>query len=241
LNAFWVIAGFSLLAALAILGVRVAALEQDEEESPGKWWAEAVKGFVAIRTDRVIFVMTAFFIAVEMVYLPSEVVILPTFFEASENPWGMGIVISAMATGGIVGAYLFDPLSARFSQRAILVGASVTASLSLFGLAFFPPVWVMVVSGFLAGMAWGPMAPLLNTLVQTRLPSSIQGRVFGAQMALFSAGPPLGMAVAGGLVDAYGVFLVYPALVGLVLLLAIGLSGNPAMRDLGRAKTSVLS
>jgi MFS family permease len=93
----------------------------------------------------------------------------------------------------------------------------------------------MVITGFLAGMAWGPMGPLLNTLVQTRLPASVHGRVFGAQMALFSAGPPLGMVVAGALVDGFGVFVVYPALVGLVLALAIGLSLHPALRDLGRA------
>ncbi|MEY2900454.1 MAG: hypothetical protein RL247_620 [Actinomycetota bacterium] len=235
LNAFWVIAVCSLLAALAIFGVRVAAVEPEDAESPGEWWTEALRGFTSIRADRVLLVITAFFIVVEMVYMPSEVVILPTFFEASENPWGMGIVISAMATGGIIGSYLFDPLSARFSLRAILTGASVSASVALFGLAFFPPVWVMVITGFLAGMAWGPMGPLLNTLVQTRLPASVHGRVFGAQMALFSAGPPLGMVVAGGLVDGFGVFVVYPALVGLVLALAIGLSLHPALRDLGRA------
>lgn len=235
LNAFWVIAVCSLSAASAIFGVRVAGVEPEDAESPGEWWAEALKGFTSIRADRVLLVITAFFIVVEMVYMPSEVVILPTFFEASENPWGMGFVISAMATGGIIGSYLFDPLSARFSLRAILTGASISASVALFGLAFFPPVWVMVITGFLAGMAWGPMGPLLNTLVQTRLPSSVHGRVFGAQMALFSAGPPLGMVVAGGLVDGFGVFVVYPALVGLVLVLAIGLSGHPALRDIGRA------
>jgi hypothetical protein len=31
---------------------------------------------------------------------------------------------------------------------------------------------------------------------------------------------------------------VYPALVGLVLVLAIGLSGHPAMRELGRAASA---
>jgi DHA3 family macrolide efflux protein-like MFS transporter len=238
INAFWVIALLSMMAAAAIAGVRVSPAKAEEAETPGEWWAEAIKGFTSLRADRVLLVITAFFIAVEMVYMPSEVVILPTFFEASDNPWGMGIVISAMATGGIIGSYLFDPLSRRFSLRAIMAGASVFASMALFGLAFFPPVWVMVGAGFVAGMAWGPMGPLLNTVVQTRLPSSVHGRVFGAQMALFSAGPPLGMVLAGGLVDGFGVFVVYPALVGLVLVLAIGLSGHPAMRELGRAASA---
>lgn len=236
LQTFWVIAGMSLGAALAILVLRGLPTDVEvDEELGGSGWSEAVKGFRALRRDRALWVLTLFFIAVEMVYLPSEVVILPTYFESVDNPLGMGLVISAMATGGIAGSYTFDWLSRRLSYRAIVSTCAIAASLSLFGLAFFPPFVLMVIAGFAAGASWGPMGPLINTLIQTRLPESLHGRAFGAQVALTSAGPPLGMIVAGGLVERFGVFVMYPTLVALVLALAISVSMLSVLNSLGRA------
>jgi len=234
-NTFWVIGALSLVAAVLvrILGALPKGSGPDDP-LPGQWWADALAGFQAIRKDRAILVLTAFFVAVELVYMPSEVVILPAYFQASGNPLGMGLVISAMAVGGILGAYAFDPLSRVLSNRQILIIAVMASTTALFGLAFFPPVWLMMASGFLAGAFWGPMGPLINTLVQTRFPEKVQGRVFGAQMAVFSAGPPLGMVVAGGLVDQWGVMVVYPVLVIVLWVLALVVSFFPVFKALDR-------
>jgi len=239
-STFWVIGIMSLGAAgfIRFLGALPPGGSGDEP-GPGQWWSDALAGFSAIGKDRAILVLTAFFVAVELVYLPSEVVILPAYFQASGNPLGMGLVISAMAVGGILGAYAFDPLSKRLSNRQILIIAMLASTTALFGLAFFPPVPLMMVAGFLAGMCWGPMGPLINTLVQTRFPERVQGRVFGAQMAVFSAGPPLGMIFAGGLVDQWGVAVIYPALVLTLWTLAIVVSFFPVFRALNTPSVGV--
>jgi MFS family permease len=232
-NTFWVIAVLALLAALAItvLG-QLPASSLPDDPPPAQWWRDAVAGFKAIRADRAILVLTVFFVVVELVYMPSEVVILPAYFLEQDNPLGMGLVISAMAIGGIVGAYLFDPLSKKLTNHQIVTLCLVASTVALFGLAFFPPVPVMLVSGFFVGLFWGPMGPLINTLVQTRFPGHIQGRVFGAQMAIFSAGPPLGMVFAGALVDQWGVVTVYPVLITVLFVLAVSVSVVPALRSL---------
>jgi DHA3 family macrolide efflux protein-like MFS transporter len=236
INTFWVIAVFALLAALSItiLGALPASALPDDPP-PSQWWRDAIAGFSAIRADKAILVLTAFFVVVELVYMPSEVVILPAYFLEQNNPLGMGLVISAMAVGGIIGAYLYDPLSKRLSNQQILITAMVASTVALFGLAFFPPVPIMLAAGFLVGIFWGPMGPLINTLVQTRFPGHVQGRVFGAQMAIFSAGPPLGMVFAGGLVDQWGVFIVYPVLVTVLFVLAVTISFAPVLRSLNSA------
>lgn len=232
-NTFWVIALMSLLASLSItvLGV-IPRTSHPDDPPPAVWWRDAAAGFVAITKDRAILVLTLFFLVVEMVYLPSEVVILPAYFQEVDNPLGMGLVISAMAAGGIIGAYAYDPMSLRFTTRQILTAAMIASSTALFGLAFFPPVWLMMGAGFFAGMFWGPMGPLINTLVQTRFPDRVQGRVFGAQMAAFSAGPPLGMFLAGPLVDTWGVATIYPALVIVLWVLAVVVSFAPVLASL---------
>lgn len=238
-STFWVIALMSLLAALAVTILGVVPRDGHVDDTPpAAWWRDAIAGFVAIAKDRAIVVLTVFFLLVEMVYLPSEVVILPAYFQDVGNPLGMGLIISAMAVGGIIGAYLYDPLSLRFSTRQILTAAMVASSTALFGLAFFPPVPVMMVAGFFAGLFWGPMGPLINTLVQTRFPASVQGRVFGAQMAAFSAGPPLGMFFAGPLVDTWGTTVIYPALVMVLWVLALAVSFAPVLSSLNARQST---
>jgi hypothetical protein len=82
------------------------------------------------------------------------------------------------------------------------------------------------------------MGPLLNTLVQTRCRPSVQGRVFGAQMALFATGPPLGMVLVGGMVEGLGVFLVYPIIVSAVFATALILVMVPQLAGVDRALPS---
>ena len=215
------------VASIAVWVIPSAAtkVQDDGLEEPGAWWRDAIEGFRVIRADTALLVITAFIVFVDFVYMPTEVVILPTYFQSIDNPWGFGVVISAMALGGVIGAYSYAPLAARFKLRTIVLASAISSSALLFGLAFFPPVWVMALFGFAVGMSWGPMGPLLNTLVQTRCRPAVQGRVFGAQMALFASGPPLGMVVVGGLVEGFGVVLVYPFIVAAVFLFALVLLG----------------
>lgn len=211
------------IAGLAVLMIPSATTTAHDDglDEPGDWWRDAIEGFRVIRADTALLVITAFIVFVDFVYMPTEVVILPTYFQSIDNPWGFGVVISAMALGGVIGAYSYAPLAARFTLRTIVLTSSIASSALLFGLAFFPPVWVMALFGLAVGMSWGPMGPLLNTLVQTRCRPSVQGRVFGAQMALFASGPPLGMVVVGGLVEGFGVALVYPVIVAAVFVFAL--------------------
>ncbi|CAB4562738.1 unannotated protein [freshwater metagenome] len=235
---FAVITVFFGVAVIAVWVIPSAAtmVPGDGPDQPGAWWRDAIEGFRVIRADTTLLVVTAFIVFVDFVYKPTEVVILPTYFQSIDNPWGFGVVISAMALGGVIGAYSYARLAARFALRTIVLTCAIAASTLLFGLAFFPPVWVMGIFGFAVGMCWGPMGPLLNTLVQTHCRPSVQGRVFGAQMALFASGPPLGMVIVGGLVEGFGVAVVYPLVVAAVFLFALALLGVRQLAGIDRPR-----
>lgn len=235
---FAVITVFFGVAVIAVWVIPSAAtmVPGDGPDQPGAWWRDAIEGFRVIRADTALLVVTAFIVFVDFVYKPTEVVILPTYFQSIDNPWGFGVVISAMALGGVIGAYSYARLAARFALRTIVLTCAIAASTLLFGLAFFPPVWVMGIFGFAVGMCWGPMGPLLNTLVQTHCRPSVQGRVFGAQMALFASGPPLGMVIVGGLVEGFGVAVVYPLVVAAVFLFALALLGVRQLAGIDRPR-----
>lgn len=82
------------------------------------------------------------------------------------------------------------------------------------------------------GMIWGPFNPLWNTLIQTRVPTEMQGRVYGVQMSALYAAPPIGQIVVGLAVERFGLqqtFVVLASLFVVVALLTISLM---SLRDL---------
>jgi MFS family permease len=92
----------------------------------------------------------------------------------------------------------------------------------------------MVAAGFAIGLAWGPMQPLMNTIVQRRVEPDAQGRVYGIQTSLFYALPPVFMLGTGLVAERVGVL---PVLLGLwVLMLIVGgcvllVKGTRAIND----------
>jgi MFS family permease len=90
----------------------------------------------------------------------------------------------------------------------------------------------MFTFGALIGVSWGPLGPLLNTVIQRKIPANIRGRVFSLEMTVWTAGPMMSMTLTGLAVDAWGVRWVYPCLAGAVMLAAILISTNKNILDL---------
>jgi MFS family permease len=111
--------------------------------------------------------------------------------------------------------------------RLILLGSA----LSIIPMAFLPPLSVLMLSGFLLGLSWGPYNPLISTLVQQRVPAHLHGRVFGVQTAVFYAAPPLGMVLAGLSVESYGIKATYAVLAGVLSITSILVLLTKALRS----------
>jgi DHA3 family macrolide efflux protein-like MFS transporter len=99
-------------------------------------------------------------------------------------------------------------------------------------MVILPPTWLFVVLGFFAGLSWGPFNPLWNSIVQKRVQPELQGRVYGLQMSLLYAAPPLGQLIVGASVDHFGLqptFVVVMAVFGLV---GFTFAATPILRKL---------
>lgn len=236
ISTFWIAFAFFIIAALCVLVMKVPdAGQQAREEKLARgevehFWTEAFKGISLLWRDKPLRVLTIAVMVLAAVYLPTESIVLPVYFEAQNFPAGLGIVITALAGGSMVGAFGYGWLSRRMSRyamgRAVLIGTMV----SIVPLALLLPLPVMIIAGFVLGLSWGPMQPLLNTVVQRRVEPDAQGRVFGAQMALFYAGPPLAMLLVGAGVGAYGVEITYLVIAGLLVLSCLIVLFLPSIR-----------
>lgn len=220
----WVPGVLFIIAALCILAMRVSDAGQvarEEGLERGTGFAELTRGFVALWTDKALRVLTIAIMVLAGVYLPTESVILPVHFQSLNQPEGMGVVIGALAGGGVLGAFAYGPLSRRLTNHQIITVALVGTALGVIPMAFLPELWILAVFGFVLGLSWGPMQPLLNTLVQVRIPAYEQGRVFSVQLTAFYVFPPLAMLVTGAASEEWGVRAVYPVIAGLLILTGV--------------------
>jgi predicted MFS family arabinose efflux permease len=174
--------------------------------------AELGRGFTALCQDRPLRVLAIAVLVIAAIYMPTEAVVLPAYFNALGDPTGLGIVIAAISGGAMIGASGYGWILARVRPSVLVRNILIGTTLSVLPMTLLPPLPVLAAFGFLLGLVWGPFNPLFSTLVQRRIRPEEQGRVYGVQLAGLYAAPPIGMVIAGISVDALGVAVTYLAL-----------------------------
>jgi MFS family permease len=243
IGTFWATSAAFVLAIVAVAGIRVqeagaiARHEAGEDHEP--FWGSLLRGARVLWADRPMRVLTLAICVLALVYMPTEAVLMPVHFQAIDQPAGYGLTMTMLAAGGMVGAFSYGWLARRLTRHQIAMLVMVVTTIGIIPMAFLPPLPVFVAAGFLLGLGWGPMNPLMNTLVQTRVPPHVQGRVYGVQTALFYAAPPIGLLVAGIAVDAVGVQVVYAVIGGVLAVSALLVAALPSLRGLDDATSAV--
>ena len=227
-NSFWVAGGLFIFAALAIVFLRVGNLGKDARdlaEELGEKTNRSIRvGFQILWNDKLLRTLTLSILIIAAVYLPTETVVLSTYFEDLGQPASLGIVISALAAGYAVGSFGYGWVSARLKRKNLVRTTFIGVAMSIVPMAFLPPLPILAVAGFFLGLFWGPFNPLVSSLIQQRVPADQQGRVFGVQTAVFYAAPPLGMVLAGLSVESFGVsttYIVLAAILSVTAMLAL--------------------
>lgn len=233
INTFYVVGGFSVLAAVFSQLIRVS--EKREEHDPadaGNIFVFASQGFRALVKTPAVFMVMGGFAILALIYIPIEVVLLPAHFNELKDPESLGLIISTMAAFSVIGALGFERLHKYISYANLLRMGILGVGISIFPMSALPPIWVMLVFGAVLGFVWGPLAPMLNTVIQERVSPNMRGRVFSLEMTIWTAGPMISMPLVGALVDAWGVQPIYVLLAILVLSAGIFISTRRQIHEL---------
>lgn len=239
IGSFWIPGVLFLVASIAVLSLRIGDAGQDAralaDSEPIGFLRESIQGFKVLYQDKYLRTITIALIFLAGVYLPTEGLVLPTYFEANDNSLGLGIVISGMAGGSVVGSFAYGWLTRRFTYTTIVRFVLIGTVVAIIPMSLLPPLPILFGFGIILGLSWGPMNPLINSIVQSRVAPDFQGRVFAIQLSLFYAFPPIAMLVTGFAIDGYGVEIVYPALAALVAVGSIITLSTHAVRTLDQA------
>jgi predicted MFS family arabinose efflux permease len=136
------------------------------------------------------------------------------------------LAISIGAGASIFGALGFEQIHKRISSANILRIGILGIGLAMVPMSQLPSQFWMVFFFGMLGLAWGPLLPLLNTVIQQKIPANKRGRVFALEMTIWQAGPLLSMVAVGTAVDSFGIGPVYMVLAAGVLVAGVFVSFN---------------
>lgn len=235
-DVFYVVAFFSALSAISLFLVKTAEARGDGVSETGSLFKDTVLGAKTILKTPAVLLGMSFVMTLAMIYLPTEMVVLPAHFNALDYAEGLGILISTMAGASVVGALLFERLQKMFKYSTILKFGFIGLGSSVLLMSLLPPFWILLILGAVLGFSWGPLMPMLNTVIQRVIPENMRGRVFGIEMTIWGAGPTLTAVAVGIAVDGVGVQPVYFFLAAIVLALSVFVSFNKSNKQLDAAR-----
>jgi MFS transporter, DHA3 family, macrolide efflux protein len=235
-DVFYVVAVFSALSATAMFFVKTKEARGDGVSETGSLLKDTVLGVKTILKTPAVLLGMSFVMTLAMIYLPTEMVVLPAHFNGIKSAEGLGLLISTMAGASVLGALLFERLQKLLKYSTIMKLGFIGIGSSVLLMSFLPPFWLLLILGAVLGFSWGPLMPMLNTVIQRVIPENMRGRVFGIEMTIWGAGPTLTAVAVGLAVDGLGVQPVYFFLAAIVLAMSVFVSFNKANKQLDAAR-----
>jgi MFS family permease len=235
-NTMWITASAFGLAILAVGALRLEGAGKPHQATrPEGLVSGIVEGMRFVWNLRVLRTLGLIDLAVTALYLPMESVLFPKYFADHHQPAQLGWALMALAFGGVAGALGYAALSKYTRRRTAVLTATLTFGAATAGIAFLPPLPVILLLCAVTGLVYGPIQPIYNYVMQTRAPQRLRGRVVGVMTGLTYAAGPLGLLVAGALTDAAGLKVTFLALAVPILLIGLIACGLPSLRGLDRA------
>ncbi|WP_431039254.1 MFS transporter [Streptomyces sp. P6-2-1] len=133
------------------------------------------------------------------------------------DTYGFGLLLTAEATGGLLGAALASVLGRRLGTGTALACTAAVEALAILGLAAAPNPYAAGPALAVCGAAMGATMVLGPSLRQAIVPAHLMGRVTSTSRMLAMCAAPLGAFLGGWLATAYDVRTPVYAAGGLLL------------------------
>jgi MFS family permease len=230
-NVLWIdAASFLVSAALVALGVPRPTAVRDRV---GTSYARELRdGYTFLRRDRtlgllvLVVSMTNAFDAVAMIALPVLA------HDVYESALSLGLMTAAGGAGSVIGALVFAAFGHRLSRRDLFTWGFIVVTVSFPVAALFPPLGVLLAAKIVSGIAAGPLNPVIDTVFLERVPPAMRGRVFGVTQATAWVAIPLGVLVAGAIIETIGLRATLLASGGGYLAITVAARFSASLRDL---------
>ncbi|MFF3444573.1 MFS transporter [Streptosporangium sp. NPDC002721] len=181
---------------------------------------EVVAGFRFLWRQPVVRTLTLFTAAMNVVWaVPTALMVVHA---VGPGPLGLtaaqyGLLMTAMAVGGLLASAVAEPLRRRFGVTTLLVADAVGTVLLVAPVALGANAWLVSAGMVIAGAGSSVWRILVATLRQNLTPPDLLGRVYAASRVLSWGVIPAGAALAGVGAEVWDVRTVFAVATGLAL------------------------
>ncbi|MFG1947423.1 MFS transporter [Nonomuraea sp. NPDC048826] len=128
-----------------------------------------------------------------------------------------GLLLTAMAVGGLVASMVVEPLRRRFGVTTLLVADAAGTVLLVLPVAMEASAWVVAAGAVVAGAGSSIWRILVATIRQNLSPPELLGRIYAASRVISWGILPPSAAVAGVIAEVWGVRAAFVAATVLAL------------------------
>lgn len=201
----WITAATSAVAAAVTLLLPQVVGRVERGDGTTSSWAQVREGWHALARSRFLVVLTALTLVSVFVLGAFQGLVLPVYFVAEDQPGRLGLVLTALAAGLLLGSGAYVAVGRRVPRRVWLVVGLLGSCVGFGVMATLASPWVVLGGAFVVGVFSGLFSSLLGVLTVERVPDALRGRITGTQNALLTAVGPLAIVVAAVLVEYAGV------------------------------------
>lgn len=232
-NTMWVTAAAFGASILTIAALRLPGADRpDRTQRPEGVLSGVVESLKFVWHNRVLRTLGLIDLAVTALYLPMESVLFPKYFTDRDEPAQLGWVLMALSVGGLIGALSWTVLSRFARRRTTVLSAVLTFGAASLIISMLPPLPLILMLVAVVGLVYGPIGPIYNSVMQTRTPAEMRGRVVGVMTSMTYAAGPVGFMLAGPMIDHFGLRVTFLALAVPILLVGLACPWVPALREL---------
>ncbi|MEA4907672.1 MAG: MFS transporter [Chloroflexi bacterium] len=239
-NMLWADAVSFSVSAAAVLLVVPAAQTRPAAAAQGRYFDQLLEGMKFLRGDRLILSMVIIIMVTNFLDAAFGGVVLPVYVDqVFDDALNLGLIIAAGGGGAVVGALIFGAVGHRLSRFGVFLVGFVLTGLRFWVFLFYPSLGVILLAGFVAGVAAGPINPIIGAVEFERIPPDMRGRVFGAVTAGAWVAMPLGTLLGGLFTERFGLGPVLTLLGLAYLVTTLSIALVPDMRAMNRPPVSL--
>lgn len=232
----WITSGMAALAVLLTLGIPSGATahQRDRDAAPATQGVRGLlHGVTVLLRSPLLRTMLLLAVTLGVVLAAMQGMVIPVHFAFQNEPQFVGFVLSSLAAGLLVGGGLFAGLANRIPRRVWFISGMATLAVGLGGLAVLGPVWSIFAAAAVAGIGGGAMNAVVGLTFVENVDENQRGRVLGAQNAILTLTPALGIGGGAVLIESGSLHLATTVFVTLWVIVALASLLSPRIRRLG--------
>ena len=203
----------------------------DEIDPTSGYLADLQAGLRYVRQDILILTIVGIVLITNFLDAALASVIYPVFVrDVYGSAIGLGLIFGVSGGGAVVGALIYSAVGHRYSRYKVYVWSFIVVALARIPIIFLPPLWIVLTTAAIVGLAAGPLNPIMSAVSYSRIPSAMRGRVLGVLRSGAFMAMPLGVLLAGYALDGLGLRLTLIIVVVCYLLTTVSLLFNRQLR-----------